>query len=99
MPVQQCRAGALIWKTLMSLFWTLGVLLKVAPYSPCVCSNSHLIRIQIVDGHGGREVARFCSNWIPKEAAERGDRTDLRSTMVRLYNKYVEAFACYEAIP
>lgn len=44
--------------------------------------------LSLVDGHGGREVARFCSNWLPKEAALLGNKRDLPGTMVRMYNRY-----------
>ena len=43
----------------------------------------------LVDGHGGREVARFVENWIPKEAPRIVDPNELTEGMIRLYNRYV----------
>ncbi len=39
------------------------------------------------DGHGGREVARFVENWLPKEAQRMGNVNDLQDTLVTLYNR------------
>ncbi len=43
----------------------------------------------LVDGHGGKEVAKFVANWIPKEALQTADINDLPGSMIKLYNRYV----------
>ena len=55
---------------------------------PCVCFLVFSSpRLYLVDGHGGREVARFVENWLPREAARLGDAKDLKNSMIQLYNR------------
>lgn len=52
----------------------------------CICCTNYIDCIG--DGHGGREVARFVENWLPKEAQRLGNASDLEGTLTLLYNRY-----------
>ena len=65
-----------------------GNLNGVSMFSVCMHSQFPFLSMKLGDGHGGREVARFVKNWLPKEAQRIGDICDLSSTLVSLYNRY-----------
>jgi serine/threonine protein phosphatase PrpC len=63
-----------------------GNLSDISLFAVCMYSSMNSVLFS-VDGHGGREVARFCSNWMPREIASLGSKQDLSGSMIRLYNR------------
>jgi protein phosphatase 1G len=56
----------------------------------CVCILVPFHYFSIVDGHGGREVAKFVENWMPKEAQDLLDFSNPEATIANLYNRMDE---------